>query len=382
MALEILTPPKTLAFLSNSIPVVLRETAANFRRFLYKITLGGVDTEQYEAYRDASNKAVIDLSALLTKFFDISEYELPDLTDTAVQLLNNQTSLIKAYTLTAKSQFTIGADSTLTEEAYVCRGGLSYLKNKTDTTFLESIENGYPILSPILSKKTTPNGKEFFSIANIANDFVSPTSLRIVVFIANQAGAEVWGYDEPITQLDRYKTMLLDMSYSKAVAPITSDKVSYYRFYVIDEMAGYRSPEVFISVDNTYKPQTTEILYINAKGGLSTIRLFGEREDMHDVAREQISKYLAPTAELPQSGNHSRINFEAEGFKIATGYYENWKEFREVLELFRASAIWEIRDEELLPVELTTKKIQTRTTNLTEPPSEILEFKYLMSQYD
>jgi hypothetical protein len=386
MAISIETPPNDYAFLGNPIPVVLKETAVNFRRFLYKVTVAGEDSESYEAMRNLSNEAEIDISALLMKFFDIANYELPDLTDTDIQLLNKQTSVIKAYTLTASSQFTSGADSTITDSAYVVWGALSYRAKKTDTMLQGSTANTYPILANNFNKRTTPTGKEFATFANIflANANV-PSAFVLEYTFYDAVGAEITsGTISTLTRILVGKTSLFDLSYAKIVAPLTSELVYSYRLRLRATFSAtpYYSPYITFTVDRDYKPQVSEFLYINSRGGLSTIRLFGEREDMHELTRENTMRYLAPSANLPTSDKYSRINSEMEGFKIATGYYENWDNFAQVLDFFRSQGVWEIVGEELIPVELITKKIQTRSTNRIELASEVLEFKYLMSNYD
>jgi hypothetical protein len=383
MALSISTPPPNYAWLYSPLASVLTDAGVTFKRFLYKVTVSAVDSEIYESLREADNTATLDLSALLKKFFDIGAYPLPDLTDADIELQANQTALIRAYTLTATSQYTSGADDTETATAKVVWGGLSYRRQATDTLLNGASENEYPALTAFLEKATTPTGKEFLNFAAI-DPLSSPSTFNLAYICYDEAGDIIDSGTTAVTAILAGKTSQFDVSYSKICTPLTAQKVYSYTVQIQAQQSfsfAY-SPVYTFQVNHAYQPQTSQFLYVNSRGGLSTVRLFGERTDEQNATRESVSRYISPLAALPTSANYSRVNMIEESFEIGTGYMESWQEFRQVQDLFLAQGIWEIVGTTLVPVELLTKKLPTYNSNKTEFASSTLEFKYLMSNFD
>lgn len=386
MAITIETAPENFAFINAPIGVKVKETDTNFRRFTYKVAVNSVESELFEATRDSANEAILDLSHLLKVFFEIGSYALPDLASSSVQPLNNDASVVKTYLLTCQSQFTTGSPSTQTTTKRAVWGGKSYFKKSTDVTLSASLTNSFAVLSPFREKTTTPTAREYLTLANIFLDdaqSIAATDLQYNFY--DEDNTLLASGSVAVTRTNFARTAIFDVSYSKIVAPNTALKPAKYTVQLVSTvpvtLVQYKSQLFTFTVDYDYKPQTTEFLFINSKGGLSTIRLYGEREDDHEATREETERYLSPFATLPTSPAYSRINAEAESFKIATGYYENWQDFQEVLDLFRSEAIWEIVENTLVPVALESKKMPTYNSNKIELASSSLEFRYLVSRH-
>lgn len=379
----IATPPPDISFLQNPIPCRFEETASNFRRFTYKISVDGEESERYEATREANNQSEIDLGVLLSRFFDVQDYLLPDLASPVVQVANNQTHVIKTYLLTAQAEYTTGTPDAKTAQKRVIWGGLSYSEKDTQPAFFSNTnENAYIWLAYPAPKNTTPTAKEYITLANIAGlTTLSNIFLETEFFDSN--GENIGGQTQTITNVLTYKTSLLNVSYSKLVAPYITEKVHSYTIKITaqDGFVAKFSKKYKFVVDHDYKPQTTEFLYINSRGGLSTIRLFGEREDTHEATREQTARYISPFASAPTSGKNVQITNENQSFEVATGYSPTWEDFKQFLDFFRADALWEITQNRLIPVEITTKKLPTFSSERTNFPATTIEFKYLVSNF-
>lgn len=377
------TAPPTYSFLENPIPVVVTETAVNFKKFTYKVTVNGQDSETFEAYRDSANEAIFDISDLLKAFFDIADYPTIPVDSGDIQIANNQTSVMKSYLLTITAEYTTGAPQASANTYKVLQGGVSYLRKDTDTMLVPSFANALPALSSFSVKSTTKTAKEYITFANIyMSGVVDDFYLRYTLFDANDNTIVTDTID--IAFCDKDKTTVLDVSYSKIVAPNTLLECTHYAVQVIGTLTGspseYKSPIITFYVDSSYYAQQSEFLFVNQRGGLSTARLFGEREDTTDIMREQVERYLSPLASLPTSPAYSRVNNEVEGFKINTGYFESWEDFQIILALSKAPAIWEIVGSTLIPVRIDTKKISTKKTDKLELASASLEFTYLISR--
>lgn len=381
--MTISTPPPDIAFLKNPIPTRLEETALNFRRFTYKVTVAGQESELYEATRETDKRVELNLATLLARFFDVQEYLLPDLNNIAIQIANNQTHVIKTYQLTAQAQYTTGSPDTQTAQKRVFWGGLSYMQKDTQALFFaRTDENAYIWLAYPAPKNTTPTAKEYITLANVSGlSTLSNISLEVAFF--DEEGTSIGAQTQNIINVLPYQTCLLDVSYSKLVAPYTTEKIYNYTLRIVAQsgFVGKFSKIYTFTVDHDYKPQASEFLYINSRGGLSTIRLFGERGDDHEATREQTARYTSPFASAPTAGKYSQITNETESFEVATGYSPTWDEFQQFLDFFRAEALWEITQNALIPVEITTKKIPTFNSQKTEFASATLEFKYLVSRF-
>lgn len=376
------TPPPTFAFLALPIAAILRENASNFTRFTYKVTVDSTDSEEFEAYRDSANEAEINLSALLRSFFDVGEYKLPTLPANDWLASVNDTHVCKAYTLTAKATYTVSATDIKTATGFAIRGGGSYAKKATDYILSPILANSFALMLGLKSKQTTPTGLELMTYLNIGLAD-APTIFRMEWQAFDEAGASIaTGFRNLPTHPELGKSMVINPSY-QYLAPFFPTLAYTYKIRIraVYNTQEYLSHYFTFVVDHDYKPQTTEFIFINSRGGLSTIRLFGEREDEHEATREQTERYISALATLPASPTYSRINTETEGFKIATGYMESWQEYLEVLDLFRAEAIWEVVGEDYIPVALESKKIPTFNSNLMEKPATSLEFKYLVSRH-
>lgn len=377
------TAPPAYSFLENTIPVVVTETAVNFKKFTYKVTVNAQDSETFEAYRDSANEAIFDISDLLKAFFDIADYPTIPVYSVDIQIANNETEVIKSYLLTITAEYTTGPPQVIANTYKVVQGGVSYLKKDTDTMLVPTFTNALPALSSFSNKSTTKTAKEYITFANIffagtVDDFY----LRYTLFDANDNTIVTDTID--IAFCDKDKTTVLDVSYSKIVAPNTLLECTHYAVQLIGTLTGsgteYKSQILTFYIDSSYYPQQSEFLFVNQRGGLSTARLFGEREDMTDMMREQVERYLSPLASLPTSPAYSRINSEIEGFKINTSYFDSWEDFQIILALSKATAIWEIVGSTLIPVRIDTKKISTKKTDKLELASASLEFTYLVSR--
>lgn len=377
-------------FLGNPIAITLQDTeVANFVRFLYAVSVGAVASEEYEAYRfGGSTQAIINLKAILKGFFDMKDYPLPDLTSNSFEVLNNQTAICKPFTLTAESEYTTGSPSTTTRTGYAMIGGFPYRKHPSvaEDFFLQARPNTYIILNPYTSKKTDPQQKEFLYFTNIFLNNV-PEQIYFQYFLSKEGNEDFFGGAIDLTHLQKGKTSCIDVSYAKIIADsavldiITKIKIKIIAVYTALD---YEANLFTFDIDHAHYAQKHYFLYLNTFGGMSTIRLTGQRKTEFETTQSEANEYVSPTYTMPAVPSRIINKQSQEKFTIESGYqFETYEEARQFKDFFQSTLIYEISGTDLLPVKINTKKIATLDDDLTEIPNTKLEFEYLFdSDYE
>lgn len=382
MAITILPNPNfyEFFFLGNPIPFTVEDADVNFKRFLYKVTVNAVDSEEYESYRFGGNQAILNLKSLLERFFPQSEYPLPDLTDADIELIANNTQVCKSFTLTAESEYTVGSPTTDTLQAWAVMGGVPFRRFPTHNTFEGSFENAYVGLTPYKTKKTDPASKEFLyflniELANVAASF----SMQIELYKDNEVDPYFIG-SQDFTDLQKGKVSIFDVSYQKIVQPYSNLNITKYRVRIISTytILTYNSDWYYFEVDRNNYAQKNYFAYQNTFGGMSVIRLTGERKADMEVNRSEAAGYISPNYTMPTSGEFINDVEVSERFTIDSGFqFESYEEFQQFKDFFQSKKIYEISGTDLLPVKLLTKKLPIGDDDKTEIPNVKLEFQYL-----
>lgn len=360
--------PTQFAYAENRIIVRIFDDSPNFKYFTY--TVGG---EVFEAMRDANNEAYIDIAPLLRASFDLDSYPMPTLPPT-IQPNNNQQQIIRNYTLLIESVMDTIPNETTSFQGWAVMGGLPDLEIASDASLVYFL----PALQPFVTKIVTPNSLEFITFSNTALPSTpAPNLVALDYWLYDEVGAEILAGSIDVDFVEKGKTTLIDVSYSRLAADATMPVFSYkVRLHVLQTI-DYYSQFYYYKVDNAYYPETTEILYINPRGGLSSIVLTGNRVDGLEVNRIIVDKkaplYASPIAPRRQS----IIANQTASFTVGTGFFEAWTgEFERVKDLFGAKMLWERRGDNLVPIVATGKKMDTHKTPDAQLVSEEIEFTY------
>ncbi|MFN0276737.1 MAG: hypothetical protein ACKVPJ_13405 [Chitinophagales bacterium] len=236
------------------------------------------------------------------------------------------------------------------------------------------------------SKNITEDQKEFLAILRMPEITVYNYALEVIIYYDDETNETVHLYDTAFNQtLDGRiipEILWAETSYTYIVDPSASGTVVSYRVRFVSydsetEIYTGRS-EWFYYTMQASKPQHTRYyLLSNPKGFFDTLRTTGERSEFADVEGTELENYLPADYSIRDGIYSNTITKARQNFVQNSGWLEGPDVSRYLSELMIAEHLYEIVEDEFIPITISRKKLLRHKDNQN---LWSIQFEYSYSQ--